>query len=153
MPLGRRHFKMHFLEWISLYFDLNFSEVCSLWSRWWLANIGSDNSLVLYNWQGIIWTKHTGDELLSEPMILLFTDTYASPCLNGSTLELLKFFTRFHLVSENMFRIVNRYRYFDYKFDFMVSIVSVGGPFTNYIVTPSLIGWAHTQNDPCCSVL
>ena len=31
---GRRCFEMHFYEWKALYFDLNFTEVCSKGSNW-----------------------------------------------------------------------------------------------------------------------
>ena len=32
--LRRRHFQMHFYEWKILYFDSNFTEICSCWSNW-----------------------------------------------------------------------------------------------------------------------
>ena len=37
--------QMHFRVWKLLYFDSNFTEVCSLWSNWQKSSIGSGNSL------------------------------------------------------------------------------------------------------------
>ena len=32
-PFRRRHFQMHFLEWILLNYNFNYTEACSLWSN------------------------------------------------------------------------------------------------------------------------
>ena len=51
----RWHFHMHFLEWKVLYFDLNFTEVCSQGFNWQNVCIGSGNGLVPNRRQAIIW--------------------------------------------------------------------------------------------------
>ena len=46
------------LPWMkSFYFDSNFTEVCSQWSRWRWGSIGSDNNLAPNRWQAITWTN------------------------------------------------------------------------------------------------
>ena len=56
-PFFRRHFQMHFLEWKLLYFDSNFTEVCSLGFKSQWAIIGSDNGLVPTRRQAFIWAN------------------------------------------------------------------------------------------------
>ena len=41
----RRYFQMHFREWKVLYFDSNFTEVCSYGSNWQHVSIGSGNGM------------------------------------------------------------------------------------------------------------
>ena len=48
---------MHFREWILLYFDENFIEICSPGSNQEYSSIGSDNGLALVRQQAIIWTN------------------------------------------------------------------------------------------------
>ena len=48
---------MHFHEWKILYFDLNFTEICSWGSNSQYSSIGSDNGLAPIRRQAIIWTK------------------------------------------------------------------------------------------------
>ena len=48
---------MHFLEWKLLYFESDFTEVCSLRSNWQLISIGTGNGLASNRWQAIIWTN------------------------------------------------------------------------------------------------
>ena len=48
---------MHFHEWKVLYFDKNFTEVCSQWSNWQYPSIGLENGLVPNRRQAIIWTN------------------------------------------------------------------------------------------------
>ena len=42
-----RHLQMQFLRWTLLYFDWNFTEVCSQWSSWQEANTGSDDEIIV----------------------------------------------------------------------------------------------------------
>ena len=49
--------EMHFCEWKVLYFDRNFTEVCSYESNWQYPSIGLDNGLVPNRQQAIIWTN------------------------------------------------------------------------------------------------
>ena len=53
----RRHFQTYFREWTVLYFDLNFTEVCSQESNWQYPSISLDNGLVLNRRQTIIWNN------------------------------------------------------------------------------------------------
>ena len=48
---------MHFREWKILYFDCNFTDVCSQGSNWQSSSIGLDNGLAPNRWQAIIWTN------------------------------------------------------------------------------------------------
>ena len=41
-PFHRWHIEMHFLGWKLLYFDLNFTEICSPGFNWQYANISSE---------------------------------------------------------------------------------------------------------------
>ena len=50
-------FHMLFLDWKVLYFDSNFTEVCSQGSNWQQPSIGSDNGLAPNRRQAIIWTN------------------------------------------------------------------------------------------------
>ena len=50
-------FWMHFLEWKSLYFNSNFTEMCSQQPKCQYAGIGSENGVVPNRQQAIIWTK------------------------------------------------------------------------------------------------
>ena len=70
---------MHFRERNVLYFDWNFTEVCSLVSNW--LSIGLGNGLVPNRWQAIIWTTADpihwriyaglgGDELITSGVLL-----------------------------------------------------------------------------------
>ena len=49
----RRYFHMHFREWKFLYFDPNFTEVCSQVSNWWWHSIG----LAPNRREAIIWAN------------------------------------------------------------------------------------------------
>ena len=63
----RRYCQVHFLQWISNYFDSDFTEVCFQGPNYQHASIGSDNGLVLtrrqanglalMRRQAIIWTN------------------------------------------------------------------------------------------------
>ena len=53
----RRYFQMHFREWKVLYFDTNFTEVCSLGFNWQKNSVGLDNGLAPNRRQAIIWTN------------------------------------------------------------------------------------------------
>ena len=55
MPFGGWHFAMHFLEWKSLYFDSNFTEVFTQGSSWQYPSIGSGCGLVRIRWQANTW--------------------------------------------------------------------------------------------------
>ena len=48
---------MHFREWKVLYFDYNFTEVCSWESNWQYPNISLNNGLAPNMRQAIIWTN------------------------------------------------------------------------------------------------
>ena len=48
---------MHFREWKVLYFDSNFSEICSYDFNWHLPNIGLDSGLAPNRRQAIIWAN------------------------------------------------------------------------------------------------
>ena len=48
---------MHFCESKVLYFDFNFTEVCSSGSNWQWPSIGLDNGLAPIRRQAIIWTN------------------------------------------------------------------------------------------------
>ena len=48
---------MHFHEWKVLYFDSNFTEVCSQESNEQYSSIGLDNGLAPIRLQAIIWTN------------------------------------------------------------------------------------------------
>ena len=48
---------MHFREWKNLYFDYNFTDVCSQGSNWQSSSIDLDNGLAPNRWQAIIWTN------------------------------------------------------------------------------------------------
>ena len=48
---------MHLREWKILYFDYNFTDVCSQGSNWQSSSIGLDNGLAPNRWQAIIWTN------------------------------------------------------------------------------------------------
>ena len=48
---------MHFREWNILYFDYNFTDVCSQGANWQSSSIGLDNGLAPNRWQAIIWTN------------------------------------------------------------------------------------------------
>ena len=54
---GRRYIQMHFLEWKSLYFDSNFTEVCSQWFNSQCVSIGWCNGLAPSRQQAIMWTN------------------------------------------------------------------------------------------------
>ena len=56
-PYRRRHVQTHFLEWKCLNLKYNFSEISSFGSNWQYVSIGSDNGLVPYRRQAIIWTN------------------------------------------------------------------------------------------------
>ena len=56
-PFRRQYFQMHFHEWGVLYFDQNFTKVCSQWSNWQYPSIGLDNGLAPNRRQAIIWTN------------------------------------------------------------------------------------------------
>ena len=52
-----KHFQMHFLEWKSLYFDFNLSEICSqIFNLHWVG-INSGDGSVLKRQQAITWTN------------------------------------------------------------------------------------------------
>ena len=53
----RQYFEMHLHGWKVLYFDSNFTEVCSKGSNWQQVSTGSGNGLVLNRWQAITWTN------------------------------------------------------------------------------------------------
>ena len=55
-PIRRRYFQMHFREWKVLYFNKDFTEVCSWWSNWQFSS-GLDNGLAPNRPQPIIWTN------------------------------------------------------------------------------------------------
>ena len=57
LPFNRWYFYIHFHEWNVLYFDSNFTEVCSLGSNWQQPSIGLDHGLALNRRQAIIWTN------------------------------------------------------------------------------------------------
>ena len=61
---------MRFREWNVLYFDLNFTELCSYGFNWHLNRIGLDDSLVPNRRQAIIWTNAAW-----------FTDAYMRHCV------------------------------------------------------------------------
>ena len=48
---------MHFHERKSLYFNSNFTEVCSHGPYWQYSSIGSDNGLAPNRRQAIVWTN------------------------------------------------------------------------------------------------
>ena len=62
-----QYFQVHFLQWISSYFDSDFTEVSFQGPNYQHASIGSDNDLMLTRWQAnglalmrrqaIIWTN------------------------------------------------------------------------------------------------
>ena len=54
---SRRDIQMHFLEWKSYNFDLNFMDVCFQCSHQQYSSIGSDNGLAPTRRQVIIWTN------------------------------------------------------------------------------------------------
>ena len=56
-PFCKRHFHINFLMSKLLYFDSNFTEMCSQWSNWQQTSIGSDNDLAPNGRQAIIWTN------------------------------------------------------------------------------------------------
>ena len=56
-PFPWRHFEMHFHEWKFLYFELNFTQVCSQGSNSQYPSIGSDNGLAPIRRRAIIWTN------------------------------------------------------------------------------------------------
>ena len=71
---------MHFREWKYLYFDLNFSEICSEGANWQQPSIALDNDSAPSRRQTIIWTNADlihwriyaelgGDELLRISML------------------------------------------------------------------------------------
>ena len=48
----------HAFSWMKhLYFDYNFTDVCSQGSNWQSSSIGLDNGLAPNRWQAIIWTN------------------------------------------------------------------------------------------------
>ena len=53
--ISQMNFQIHFLEWKLLYFNSNFTEVCSQKSNWQYASIGSDNGMAPNRRQAIIW--------------------------------------------------------------------------------------------------
>ena len=55
--LRRRHFQMHFHEWKVLYFDSNFTEVCSWKSNWQNVGIGSGSCMAPNRRQAITLTN------------------------------------------------------------------------------------------------
>ena len=57
MAVISQHFQMHFHEWKILYFDKNFTEVCSSGSNWQYCSIGLHNGLAPNRRQAIIWTN------------------------------------------------------------------------------------------------
>ena len=56
-PFHRQHFQMHFHEWKFLYFDSNFTEVCSQGVNRQKVSVGSGNGLAPNRRQAIIWTN------------------------------------------------------------------------------------------------
>ena len=50
-------FPIHFIEWILLYFNSNFTEICSQGSNYQYASTGSDYGLAPVRHQAFIWTK------------------------------------------------------------------------------------------------
>ena len=72
---------MHSREWKHLYFDSNFTEVCSQGSNWQYVRIGSVNGLAPNRRQAITWTNDDpvhwriyaalgGDELTGDTTLL-----------------------------------------------------------------------------------
>ena len=57
LQFRRRYIQMHFREWKVLYFDQNFTEVCSSRSNWQYISLGLGNGLVPNRRQAIIWTN------------------------------------------------------------------------------------------------
>ena len=57
LPFRRQYFQTHFHEWKVLYFDSNFTEICSLVSNWQEVSIGSGNGVAPSRWQAITWTN------------------------------------------------------------------------------------------------
>ena len=57
MPFHRQYFHMHFREWKVLYFDKNFTEICSKGFNWQQTSTGLDNGLAPNRRQAIIWTN------------------------------------------------------------------------------------------------
>ena len=55
-PISRQQFQGHSLEWKYIYFDWNFTEVCSQGSNQQYSSIDHDNGLALSRRQAIIWT-------------------------------------------------------------------------------------------------
>ena len=51
------YFQVHFHEWKVLYFDSNFTDICSKGSNWQSPSIGLDNGLAPNRRQAIIWTN------------------------------------------------------------------------------------------------
>ena len=56
-PFRRRYFHLHFCQWKVLYFDYNFTAVCSSGSKWQWPSTGLDNGLASNRRQAIIWTN------------------------------------------------------------------------------------------------
>ena len=54
---SRRYLQTHYHEWKVLYFDLNFTGVCSQVSNWQYLSIGLDKGLAPNKRQAIIWTN------------------------------------------------------------------------------------------------
>ena len=89
-PISQRHFGMHFHQWKVLWFDSNFTGVCSWGSNWQYVSIGSGNGLVPNRRQTITWTKADlvhwciyaalkGDELKSQGSVV-FSSISAKFC-------------------------------------------------------------------------
>ena len=64
-PFHRRHLQIHFREWKILYFDSNFTEICSY------GLIDNTSALV----QLMVW-RRTGARPLPESMVTQFCDAY-----------------------------------------------------------------------------
>ena len=57
-PFSWWHFKIHFREWNVLYFDSNFTAVCSCGSSWQYVSVGSGDGLAPNRRQAISWISY-----------------------------------------------------------------------------------------------
>ena len=87
-PFSRRHFQMHFLEWICMDFDYIFTEICSEGFNYQYHSIGSAIGLAPARRQANIWTY---DEEIcwriyaSLGLNELIVSCYNQACVNGTS--------------------------------------------------------------------
>ena len=99
LPFHRPHFQLHFLEWKVLYFDSNFTGVCSKGSNWKLEQLECLRSeippappwlsiLLIHIRSHIITSQSQSWDTLRCPMIIHTSDSYQIPYHNKSKSKL-----------------------------------------------------------------